>query len=189
MSILDFKSKLALAKQAQAAGTANPNLRDYVGQMMVVTGMKITQDIEIKSAGLILDKVTFHIADGTALDSFTMAATEKAADLIEVLGEGPYPMPLLMEVCTMETKRGDKEYAKLIDFYDPENKAAEMELDEFFAEDQPAEPQDPDTVEPPTEDTDQPTDEPEQDPPAPEPTEAELKSLARAAKLAAKTKA
>lgn len=116
MSIADFKNKLAQAKQAQAASAQNENLRDHIGEQMVVSGMQITHDIEIKSAGLVLDKVTFLLPDGSAIDGFHLAAVEKAKELIEVLGEGPYPIPLLMEIREVETKRGPKQYAHLIDF-------------------------------------------------------------------------
>lgn len=110
-----FRAKMAEAKQAQAASGQNKNLRDFVGQQMVVTGMHITEGIEIDN--LVIDKATFFLADGTAIDGFHAVAVDRAEELIEVLGEGPYPLPLLMEVCEMETKkRGVKQYAKLLDF-------------------------------------------------------------------------
>jgi len=130
MRIADFKAKMELAKQVQAYGGANPNIRDMVGQMMIVTGMHITRDIEIKTAGLILDKVTFFLADGSALDSFHTVAVERASDLIDVLGESAYPAPLMMEIQEMETRHGMRMYATLLDFYDPDHKLPLMEMDE-----------------------------------------------------------
>ena len=130
MNIANFKAKMEQAKQAQANGSVNPNIRDMVGMQMVVTGMHITEGIEIKSAGLVLDKVTFVLTDGTAVDSFHTVAVERARELIEVLGEGGYPAPLLMEVCEMETKHGMRMYATLIDFFDPDHNLSLMELDE-----------------------------------------------------------
>jgi hypothetical protein len=122
MSIADLKNKVAMAKQIQAAGHANEKLGDHVGEQVVVVGMHITPQVEIKSAGLILDKVTYSLPDGTALDGWHLAATESAKALIEVLGEGPYNPPLLMEVKAQETKRGEAYYCELLDLYeDPAN--------------------------------------------------------------------
>ena len=122
-----FRAKLAQAKQVQQASGQNPNLRDHVGQMLVVTGMHITEGIEIEN--LVIDKITFTLADGTAMDGFHQAAVDKAEELIEVLGEGPYPLPLLMEVCEINTKRGLKQYASLIDFAAAPGEVALAELD------------------------------------------------------------
>jgi len=58
-----------------------------------------------------------------------MAAVDKAEELIGVLGEGPYPLPLLMEICEVETKRGPKQYATLIDFAGTPSEVALAELD------------------------------------------------------------
>jgi len=144
MKIADFKAKMELAKQVQANGDVNPNIRDMVGQMMIVTGMHITRDIEIKSAGLVLDKVTFFLAGGSALDSFHTVAVERASELIDVLGESGYPAPLMMEIKEMETKHGMRMYATLLDFYDPDHKLSFMEMEE------PDEEADVPPVEPPT---------------------------------------
>jgi len=127
-SIEQFRALMAQAKQVQQASGQNPNLRDHVGAMLVVTGMHITEGIEIEN--LVIDKVTFTLADGTAMDGFHMAAVDKAEELIEVLGEGPYPLPLLMEVCEIKTKRGMKQYATLIDFAAAPTDVAFAELDE-----------------------------------------------------------
>jgi len=109
MKIADFKAKMELAKQVQANGDVNPNIRDMVGQMMIVT---------------------FLLAGGSALDSFHTVAVERASELIHVLGESGYPAPLMMEIKEMETKRGMRMYAALLDFYDPDHKLSLMELDE-----------------------------------------------------------
>lgn len=132
MDIQAFRAKLAEAKQVQAASSQNPNLRDHVGEQLVVVGMHITEGIEIDN--LVIDKVTFALADGTAIDGFHQAAVDKADDLISVLGEGPYPMPLLMEVCETETKRGPKQYARLIDFYGTEADMAFADLEQEVLE-------------------------------------------------------
>lgn len=142
MKISDFKNKIIQAKQVQAAGQANPNIREHVGELMIVTGLHISTGIDVKKAGLILDKITYQLSDGTSLDGFCLAATESARELIGVLGEGPYPFPLWMEILEMQTTR-DKpiQYAKLIDFYDPEGKMSFAELEEGLTE------QDPDRIE------------------------------------------
>lgn len=132
MSIADFKAKVAAAKQQQQAQHANGKLGDHVGEMMVVTGIRITEDVEIKSASLVMDKVTFNLADGTALDAWHLAATENAKALIEFLGEGPYEPPLLMEVKAQETKRGEVYYAELLDIYDPDGKVAVQDATEHL---------------------------------------------------------
>jgi len=126
ISLLDFTTKIMQAKQVQAAGQANPNLRDHVGEKIEVTGIHITRDIEIKGAGLTLDKVTYQLVDGTSLDGFCLAASEMASETIDLLGEGPYPVPLVMVVVEMDTKRGKPiQYVLLLGFSDPNN---EMDL-------------------------------------------------------------
>lgn len=177
--IEEFRAKMAQAKQVQLASGQNENLRDHVGEMMTVTGMHITEGIEIEN--LVIDKVTFTLADGTAIDGFHMAAVDKAEELIEVLGEGPYPLPLLMEIREVKTKRGMKQYASLIDFADsPSNVAfAEMEsVDDTPPADQTP-PSDPTPNQGPT-DSFQP------DPPAP--TTRAGRAAAKAARDAAKVK-
>lgn len=175
-AIEDFRAKLAQAKQVQLASGQNQNLRDHVGEQMVVTGMHITEGIEIEN--LVIDKVTFTLADGTAIDGFHMAAVDKAEELIEVLGEGPYPIPLLMEVCEVKTKRGMKQYAQLIDFAaDPSDVAfAELEA-----------PETPDAPPAPPETTDAPPEQQEQTP-LPKPTTRAGRAAAKAARDAAKGK-
>ena len=124
-SLLDFTTKILQAKQVQAAGQANSNLRDHAGEKIEVTGIHITRDIEIKSAGLTLDKVTYQLTDGTSLDGFCLAASESAGETIEFLGEGPYPVPLEMVVVEMATKRGKPiQYVKLLGFSDPNDEMA-----------------------------------------------------------------
>jgi hypothetical protein len=121
-NLLDFTTKILQAKQVQAAGQANSNLRDHVGEKIVVTGIHITRDIEIKAAGLTLDKVTYQLQDGTCLDGFCLAASESASETIELLGEGPYPVALEMLVVETPTKRGkDIQYVKLLGFSDPDD--------------------------------------------------------------------
>ena len=138
MKLSTFRAKMIQAKQVQAAGQSNPNIRDHVGEMMIVTGLHLSTGIEIKAAGLVLDKITYQLADGTSLDGFCQAATESAAELIEVLGEGPYLYPIEMEILEMETKRGKPvQYARLIGAYDPENKMAFAELEEGLTEQDP----------------------------------------------------
>lgn len=142
-AIEEFRSKMAAAKQAQAASGQNGNLRDHVGEMMVVTGMHITEGIEIDN--LVLDKITFFLADGTALDGFHEAAVDKAEELIAVLGEGPYPLPLLMEIREVETKRGPKQFGHLIDFAGTPSEVAFAELEApDITPEPPAAPQTPD---------------------------------------------
>ena len=121
MSIAELKERVQQAKQAQAASQANENIREHVGEHMIVVGIHITTDINIKSAGLILDKVTYALADGTAMDGFHLAATESAESLIEYLGEGPFEPALVMEIKEIDTKRGLKQYAELIGIYDPDS--------------------------------------------------------------------
>ena len=124
-SLLDFTTKILQAKQVQAAGQANSNLRDHVGEKIEVTGIHITRDIEIKSAGLTLDKVTYQLTDGTSLDGFCLAASESASETIELLGEGPYPVPLEMVVVEHDTKRGKPiQYVLLLGFSDPNDEMA-----------------------------------------------------------------
>ena len=130
MTVAELREKVALAKQRQNANQANENIRDHVGEMMVVSGMHVTENIEIKSAGLVLDKVTYILSDGTALDGFHLAATQSAKELIDVLGEGPYDPPLMMVVAEQETKRGSVFFAKLMDIYDPDGLASFRELEE-----------------------------------------------------------
>jgi hypothetical protein len=127
-----FRAKMGLAKQAQIANGQNGNLRDHVGEQMVVKGMKITEGIEIDN--LTIDKITFFLADGTAIDGFHAVAVDRAEDLIEVLGEGPYPLPLLMVIKEIGTKRGAKQYAELIDFASSPSDVAFAELDESLHE-------------------------------------------------------
>lgn len=174
MNVIEaFRAKLAAAKQAQASNGQNGNLRDHVGEMMVVTGMHITEGIEIDN--LVIDKITFFLADGTALDGFHAVAVGRAEELIEVLGEGPYPLPLMMEVCEMETKkRGMKQYAKLLDFAASPSEVSFAELDavEEGPDVDPA-PQEPEQT-PPATDT----------PPAKPLTRAEKAAAAKAAKAA-----
>ena len=125
ISLLDFTTKILQAKQVQAAGQANPNIRDHVGEKIEVTGIHITRDIEIKAAGLILDKVTYQLTDGTSLDGFCLAASESASEIIDIVGEGPYPVPLEMVVVEMETKRNKPiQYVKLLGFSDPNDEMA-----------------------------------------------------------------
>lgn len=138
MNIAAFKAQVAKAKQVQAANSANDKLANHVGEQMIVSGIHITKDVEIKNAGLILDKVTFTLVDGTALDGWHEAATSRANDLIEALGEGPYQYPLLMEIKESPTKRGVTVYAELIDIFDPKGELAHQlaveETDAYFAE-------------------------------------------------------
>ncbi len=175
--IEEFRAKMAQAKQVQLASGQNANLRDHVGEMMTVTGMHITEGIEIEN--LVIDKVTFTLADGTAIDGFHMAAVDKAEELIEVLGEGPYPIPLLMEVCEVKTKRGMKQYASLVDFAGSPSDVSFAELDEAI--NTPAE--DPTPATPPEQTTPPITD---QAPPAP--TTRAGRAAAKAARDAAKGK-
>jgi len=128
MNVNGFKLLFAQAKQVQNANQANENIREHVGETMAVVGMQITEGIEIKAAGLELDKVTYNLADGKALDGFHMAAVESARNLIEVLGEGPYPAPLVMEIREVETKRGMKQFAELVGY--DESAAAFADLEE-----------------------------------------------------------
>ena len=121
-NLLDFTTKILQAKQVQAAGQANSNLRDHVGEKIIVTGIHITKDIEIKAAGLTLDKVTYLLADGTCLDGFCLAAAESAGEIVALLGEGPYPVALEMLVIESPTKRGKPiQYVTLLGFSDPDN--------------------------------------------------------------------
>ena len=124
-SLLDFTTKILQAKQVQAAGQANSNLRDHVGEKIEVTGIHITRDIEIKKAGLTLDKVTYQLTDGTCLDGFCLAATESAGEIVDIIGEGPYPVPLDMVVVEQNTQR-DKpiQYVLLLGVSDPNNELA-----------------------------------------------------------------
>lgn len=137
-TILDIKKKIAIAKQHQAANHANTPLSQFAGQHIIVSGMHISEKVEIKSAGLIMDKVTLTLQDGTAVDAWYLAAVENCRSLIEDLGEGPYEPMYVMEVKEQLTHEGTKSektvyYPDLIDIYDPDGKyaqmAAEAELD------------------------------------------------------------
>lgn len=135
--IAAMKAKVQSARNLQQSQHANEGIKEHIGEQMVVVGMKISEDIEIKSAGLIMDKVTFNLADGTSLDGWHQAAVENAKSLIDGdtehnipgLGEGPYDPPLLMTIESSETKRGITVWVELIDIYDPEGKYASIEAE------------------------------------------------------------
>jgi hypothetical protein len=144
MNLAQLKSLVGQAKTIQASNTSNPNIRDYVGQKIVVTGMIITKDILVAGLGTKLDKVTFNLLAGkapaslpgapeiTALDSFHDAAVNHAEDLIPVLGT-TFPAPMEFVIVEKPIKDGTKYtyYAEFLGLYDdPNNPLAFQELEE-----------------------------------------------------------
>lgn len=127
--ILEQLAKIEQAKLKQRSLMANERLADYVGQELVLTGMFLTEDVEIDS--LVMDKVTYTTRDGKAIDAFYAMATEQARELIDILGSGPYTPPLVVEVCSKMTKVNTKTpkeifYVELRGYYDPDGKFAQM---------------------------------------------------------------
>lgn len=127
--INDFKAQLAKAKLIQGSNQANPNLKDHVGEILLVTGMHITENIKVGT--LSINKVSYSLTSGITLDSFYLSATESARDMIDAIGEGPYPLPLEMQVMEVETNRGPRQYCLLLGLSDPDNKLALLEMEEI----------------------------------------------------------
>jgi hypothetical protein len=131
MNIFELKNKVAQAKAQQMSNTANPNIRDFAEEEIIITGMHITENITIAGIGSALSKVTYSILKGkelvdpeygreyAALDSFHEAAVSHAKDIIEVLGEY-FPAPMICRIVEVPIKNGTKNtyYVELVDIYD-----------------------------------------------------------------------
>jgi hypothetical protein len=152
MNIFELKNKVAQAKTVQAGNSANPNIRDFANEQIIVTGMHVTTDIMIGGIGQALSKVTYTLLSGhevtdeydnpaSALDSFHEAAVSHALDIIGVLGEH-FPAPMVCTIKETPIKNGQKftYYVELVDIYDDPSNPISLQEAEAAAANFDAEP-------------------------------------------------
>lgn len=111
MNALEMYEKVQKARQIQQANMQTEKFENHVGETFLVTGIEITEGIQINS--LLMDKVTLICKDGTTLSGFHKAGVEAARDIIDIVGDSPYPWPLIISIEAMTTKWGSAYYPVL----------------------------------------------------------------------------